>query len=142
MSRKAGDSQGWRWVSDGKGELRDRTMPPRRRAAPASSLHMREGEEEYLEPHAAAQDRQAPIPTISRCRSSSADGDKEETINTASALWTRPRSEITPEQYKEFYHHVGHSFDDPWLTLHAKAEGVLEYTSLSVRAVGEAVRPV
>jgi len=58
------------------------------------------------------------------------DGSKEETINTASALWTRPRSEITPEQYKEFYHHVGHSFDDPWLTLHNKAEGVLEYTNL------------
>jgi len=59
----------------------------------------------------------------------SADG-KEETINTASALWTRPRTEITQDQYREFYHHVGHSFDDPWLTLHAKAEGVLEYTSL------------
>ncbi len=45
-------------------------------------------------------------------------------------MWTRPRSEITQDQYKEFYHHVGHSFDDPWLTLHNKAEGVLEYTSL------------
>jgi len=43
---------------------------------------------------------------------------------------TRPRAEITAEQYKEFYHHVGHGFDDPWLTLHAKAEGVLEYTFL------------
>jgi molecular chaperone HtpG len=58
------------------------------------------------------------------------DAGKEETINTASALWTRPKSEVTQEQYNEFYHHVGHSFDDPWLTLHAKAEGVLEYTSL------------
>src|SRR5438874_1203136 len=58
------------------------------------------------------------------------DGNKEETINVASALWTRPRSEITPEQYKEFYHHVAHSFDEPWLTLHGKAEGVLEYSFL------------
>jgi molecular chaperone HtpG len=58
------------------------------------------------------------------------DGGKEETINTASALWTRPKSEITDEQYKEFYHHVGHSFDEPWLTLHNRAEGVLEYTNL------------
>src|SRR5258708_6272349 len=55
---------------------------------------------------------------------------KEEPINAASALWTRPRSEITPEQYKEFYHHVGHGFDEPWLTVHARAEGVLEYTYL------------
>ena len=59
-----------------------------------------------------------------------AEGNKEETINTASALWTRPRSEITQEQYKEFYHHVGHGFDEPWLTLHARAEGMLEYALL------------
>jgi tetratricopeptide (TPR) repeat protein len=51
-------------------------------------------------------------------------------IDTDSALWARSRSEVTQEQYNEFYHHVGHAFDDPWLTLHAKAEGVLEYTSL------------
>src|SRR6185312_3649868 len=51
-------------------------------------------------------------------------------LNTARALWTRPRSEITPEQYKEFYHHVAHSFDEPWLTLHNKAEGKIEYTNL------------
>ncbi|HUN52010.1 MAG TPA: molecular chaperone HtpG, partial [Candidatus Sulfotelmatobacter sp.] len=58
------------------------------------------------------------------------DGDKDETVNAASALWTRPKAEITAEQYKEFYHHVGHAFDEPWLTLHQKAEGKLEYTML------------
>jgi len=51
-------------------------------------------------------------------------------INTASALWTRPKNEITDEQYKEFYHHIGNVFDDPTLTLHWKAEGKFEYTSL------------
>ncbi len=70
------------------------------------------------------------IPTTSACRSCSQDGGREDTINTASALWTRPKAEITQEQYNEFYRHVGHGFDDPWLTLHNKAEGVLEYTSL------------
>src|SRR5438067_855549 len=45
-------------------------------------------------------------------------------------LGTIARSEITPEQYKELYHHVAHSFDEPWLTLHGKAEGVLEYSFL------------
>lgn len=54
----------------------------------------------------------------------------EETVNTASALWTRHKSEITPEQYKEFYHHISKNFDDPWLTLHFKAEGNIEYTGL------------
>ena len=54
----------------------------------------------------------------------------EETINTGSALWTRNKSEITQEQYKDFYQHISHNFDDPWLTLHFKAEGNIEYTSL------------
>ncbi|HXO02661.1 MAG TPA: molecular chaperone HtpG, partial [Stellaceae bacterium] len=93
------------------------------------ALHMREGDEEYLEPHRLRQvvktySDHIALPIVL------ADGNKDETINTASALWTRPRSEITEEQYKEFYHHVGHSFDEPWLTLHARAEGVVEYTYL------------
>ncbi len=54
----------------------------------------------------------------------------EETVNTASALWTRHKSEITEDQYKDFYHHVSKNFDDPWLTLHFKAEGNIEYTGL------------
>jgi molecular chaperone HtpG len=54
----------------------------------------------------------------------------EETINTGSALWTRNKGEITQEQYKEFYQHISHNFDEPWLTLHFKAEGSIEYTSL------------
>ena len=54
----------------------------------------------------------------------------EETINTGSALWTRNKSEITQEQYKDFYQHISHNFDDPWLTLHFKAEGNIEYTAL------------
>ena len=51
-------------------------------------------------------------------------------INEASAIWTRPKSEITEEQYKEFYHHVGHAFDDPFARVHFTAEGVLSYTAL------------
>ncbi len=53
-----------------------------------------------------------------------------ETINAASSLWTLPKKEITADAYKEFYHHVGHAFDDPWLTIHAVAEGIVSYTCL------------
>jgi molecular chaperone HtpG len=128
LSRKAGESQGWRWVSDGKGEF---TVEPFPDAARGTKIvvHLREGEDDYLDP--------ATLRRIVKTYSDHIglpiildEGGKSETINTASALWTRPRSEITAEQYKEFYHHVGHSFDDPWLTLHNKAEGVLEYTNL------------
>jgi molecular chaperone HtpG len=128
LSRKAGDSEGWRWVSDGKGSF---TIEPAANVPRGAriTLHMREGDEDYLEPHRIRQivktySDHIALPIVL------ADGNKEETINSASALWTRPRAEITAEQYKEFYHHVGHGFDEPWLTLHAKAEGVLEYTFL------------
>src|SRR5205807_2205264 len=128
LSRKAGDSEGWRWVSDGKGSF---TIEPAANVPRGAriTLHMREGDEDYLEAHRIRQivktySDHIALPIVL------ADGNKEETINSASALWTRPRAEITAEQYKEFYHHVGHSFDEPWLTLHARAEGVLEYTLL------------
>jgi molecular chaperone HtpG len=128
LSRKAGEGEGWRWVSDGTGTF---TIEPAANVPRGAriTLHMREGDAEFLEPHRLRQivktySDHIALPIVL------ADGNKEETINTASALWTRPRSEITPEQYKEFYHHVGHGFDEPWLTVHARAEGVLEYTYL------------
>ncbi len=128
LSRKAGEGEGWRWVSDGQGSF---TIEPAANVPRGAriTLHMREGDEEYLEPHRLRQivktySDHIALPIVL------AEGNKEETINTASALWTRPRAEITPEQYKEFYHHVGHGFDEPWLTVHARAEGVLEYTYL------------
>ncbi len=128
LSRKAGEDEGWRWVSDGQGSFTVEPAPNVPRGA-RITLHMREGDDEFLEPHRLRQivktySDHIALPIVL------ADGNKEETINTASALWTRPRSEITPEQYKEFYHHVGHGFDEPWLTVHARAEGVLEYTYL------------
>jgi molecular chaperone HtpG len=58
------------------------------------------------------------------------DEDADTRLNEASALWTRNKSEVDEQQYKEFYHHVAHAFDDPWLTLHFRAEGVIEYTGL------------
>lgn len=54
----------------------------------------------------------------------------EETVNSGSALWTRNKSEISEDQYKDFYQHISHNFDDPWLTLHYKAEGSIEYSAL------------
>ncbi len=128
LSRKAGEAEGWRWASDGKGEFTIEPLPEAARGA-TIVVHLREGEDEYLDPSklraiVKTYSDHVGLPIVLK------EGGKEETLNTASALWTRPRSEITAEQYKEFYHHVGHGFDDPWLTLHAKAEGVLEYTSL------------
>ncbi len=128
VTRKAGEEQGWRWVSDGRGEF---VIAPEAVAEPGTRviLHLREGADEYLE--AATLRRivktysdHIPLPIVL-----AAEGG-EETLNAASALWTRPKADITAEQYREFYHHVAHAFDDPWLTLHYKAEGAIEYTAL------------
>jgi molecular chaperone HtpG len=56
--------------------------------------------------------------------------DEDETVNQASALWARPKNDITEEQYKEFYKHVGHDFEDPLTWTHARVEGKTEYTQL------------
>lgn len=56
--------------------------------------------------------------------------DEDETVNQASALWARPKSEISDEQYQEFYKHVGHDFEPPLAYVHAKVEGRQEYTQL------------
>jgi molecular chaperone HtpG len=68
--------------------------------------------------------------------------DEDETVNQASALWARPKSEITDEQYKEFYKHVAHDFEDPLAYVHARVEGKQEYTQLLYIPAARAVRPV
>ena len=128
VSRKAGEAQAHSWSSDGKGEF---TVAPAEKAETGTriTLHIKEDEADYLMPVRLSHIVKTYADHIALPIVLMEDG-KEEVLNTASALWTRPKSEITPEQYKEFYHAVGHGFDDPWLTLHWKAEGKLEYTNL------------
>ncbi|MEK9970875.1 MAG: molecular chaperone HtpG, partial [Ferrovibrio sp.] len=128
ISRKAGEAQAWRWTSDGSGQF---TIGEAEKAGRGTAivLHLRKGEEEFLE--------QPRLSHIVRTYSDhialpvvlEAEGNSE-TLNSASALWARPKSEISDEQYQSFYHHVSHAFDDPWLTLHARAEGKLDYSLL------------
>ena len=127
-SRRAGEEQGWRWSSDGSGEFAIAEADKPTRGA-SVRLTLRKGEDSFLDP--------AVLERIVRTYSDhialpillARDG-KDETVNKASALWTRPRKEISADDYKEFYRHVGHAFDEPWTTLHWRAEGKLEYTTL------------
>lgn len=129
VTRKAGEDKGWTWVSDGKGEF---TVSPAENAGrgAAVTLKLRDEDKEFLDPFrlkaiVKRYSDHIAIPVLLK------DGDKEEeTVNAASALWTRSKSDITPEQYKEFYHHVAHAFDEPYAVLHNKAEGAIEYTNL------------
>lgn len=128
VTRKAGEDQAWIWRSDGRGEF---TIEEGKRDGRGTDviLHMNEGEDEFLDPQrirhiVRTYSDHIGVPIVLK------DGKKEETINTASALWTRDKKDITETQYKEFYHHVAHGFDDPWLTIHNKVEGVVAYTNL------------
>ena len=128
LTRKAGDEAGWRWESEGEGEFTVTEAPEAARGA-AITLKLREDARDFLDPATLRRiikrySDHIAIPVVL------VEDGKEETLNSANALWTRSKSEVTPEQYKEFYHHVAHAFDDPWMTLHYKAEGAIEYTGL------------
>jgi len=128
LTRKAGEDQAWLWASDGRGEF---TIDEATREVRGTTVtvHLNKDADEFTE--------EARLRGVVKKYSDHIGfpiliekDDTPETLNTASSLWTRPKKEITPDQYKEFYHHVGHTFDDPWLTLHNAVEGVLSYTSL------------
>lgn len=128
VTKKAGDKTGWRWESTGAGSFtieEDATAPD----GTAITLFLKKECTEYAEP--------LRLRTIVRQYSDhivfpielDVKG-KTEVINSASALWMRAKSDITEEQYRDFYRHITHSFDDAWMTLHYHAEGVIEYTAL------------
>ncbi|TQV79644.1 molecular chaperone HtpG [Denitrobaculum tricleocarpae] len=130
ISRRAGEDQAWSWVSDGRGEFTIGEAEDAPKRGTRITLHLREDQAEFADPMrlrtiVKTYSDHIPIPISLR------EGDKEpESLNTASAIWTRPKSEITDAQYTEFYHHVAHAFDEPWERMHFKAEGMIEYTGL------------
>jgi len=140
LTRRAGEQpdQGVRWESDGGGEFSVEMVAKPGRGTEIT-LHLREGEEDLLDgSRLRAIIRKYSdhiVQPIMMHKEEWQDGkqrklDDEETVNQASALWARPKSEITDEQYKEFYKHVGHDFDDPLAWTHARVEGRQEYTEL------------
>ena len=128
-SRKAGESQAWTWKSDGKGSFTIAESDADIRGT-RIVLHMRDDAKEFLESSRLRHIIQTYSDHIAVPIRLAEAGKDAETVNSASALWTRSRNEITEEQYTEFYHHVGHAFDKPWMTLHWRAEGRIEYTGL------------
>ncbi len=126
VSRQAGSEEAWCWRSDGRGEFAVEENAKDTRGTDVT-LYLKQGEDEFLK-----EDRLRAV--INRFSDHLALpihlNDDPKPANRASALWMRSKNEITPEQYKEFYHHVAHAFEDPALTMHWKAEGKIEYTGL------------
>jgi len=124
LTRKAGEDVAWLWSSDGKGEF---SVEPAERGSRGTTvtLHLKKEAKEYLE--------DARIQHIVKTYSDHIGFPVtlgEDTLNAASALWTRAPKDISEEQHTEFYHHIAQAFDQPWMTLHNKVEGLVSYTNL------------
>lgn len=135
VTRKAGlpANEGVRWESEGHGDYNIESVEKPGRGTDVI-LHLREGEDEllsgyYLRSIIRKYSDHIMLPIVM----TSEEKDKEDTdevVNQASALWTRSKSEITDEQYKEFYKHIAHDFSDPLAYVHSRMEGTHEYTLL------------
>ena len=140
-TRKAGTAaaEGVEWVSAGKGEYQIASIEKAGRGTEIT-LKLREGEDEFLNDWklrsiitSYSDHIDFPVVMDKTIEPEEEGGEttiEEETVNQASALWTRARSEISDDEYKEFYKHVGHDFEDPLDWNHSRVEGTNEYTSL------------
>ena len=142
VTRRAGltHEHGVRWESGGTGEYTLETVERAERGTEVT-LHLREGEDELADGarlRAIIRKYSDHITLPILMKKEEWDKDKrvyrttgeDETVNQASALWARPRSEITEEQYQEFYKHVAHDFEAPLAYSHHRVEGTKEYTQL------------
>ncbi|MDX8407427.1 MAG: molecular chaperone HtpG, partial [Mariprofundaceae bacterium] len=141
-TRRAGleKEHGVRWESNGDGEYALETVEKETRGTEII-LHLREDADEFLDPfrlksiiHKYADHIPFPIRMLGT-PVPAAEGEEEkpaeiETVNQASALWTRPKADLSAEDYNNFYKHIGHDFDDPLAYLHQRLEGKYEYTLL------------
>ncbi|ROQ56273.1 molecular chaperone HtpG [Pseudomonas putida] len=140
-SRRAGTpaSEGVHWSSKGEGEFEVATVDKAERGT-RIVLHLKKGEDEFadgwrLRNIIKKYSDHIALPIELPKEATAAEGEEQpavewETVNRASALWTRPRTEIKDEEYQEFYKHIGHDFENPLAWSHNKVEGKLEYTSL------------
>jgi molecular chaperone HtpG len=135
FTRRAGlgAEHGVHWESAGEGtySLENLEMADR---GTRVVLHMREDEDEFLDSFRIRHiikkySDHINLPILMKKEGEDA-GDELEPVNQASALWTRSKSEITDEEYKEFYKHVGHDFEDPQSWIHNQVEGTQSYTTL------------
>jgi len=129
ISKKAGEEQAWKWVSNGVDGF-EISESKRDVNGTDIKLFLKKDAKDYVDTIYLRQIIRTYSDHISYPIVLDLGKAGEETVNSASALWTRHKSEITQDQYKEFYHHISHNFDDPWMTLHFKAEGNIEYAGL------------
>jgi molecular chaperone HtpG len=138
ITRRAGSKEAIQWESSGEGDFTLETVEKAKRGTDVI-LHLREGEDEFLNDWKLKTiirkySDHITLPILMK-KSEWKDGeqvptDEDETVNKASALWARSKSDITEEEYNEFYKHVSHDFENPLAYSHSRVEGKQEYISL------------
>ncbi len=128
-SRRAGSEQASMWSSDGSGSF---TVTPVESAPRGTSivLHLKDDALEFLEDWKIESVVRTYSDHIAHPIMLSIGSETARQVNSANAIWTRPKADITPEQHKEFFGHISGSYSDPAITLHYRAEGRHEYTVL------------
>ncbi len=133
-TQKAGTSIGTLWESQGDGTYSIDEIPRAEGHGTTLTLHLKKfAEEEEVEDFTDAMTLKSLVKKYSdfiaypiRMKGE----NEEETLNSQKALWLKTPSEVTPEEYKDFYHHVSHDWNDPLKTIHYKAEGTMEFNAL------------
>jgi len=132
LSRKAGTDKSWKWISDGKSgyniEKGEKTN-----SGTELILHLKKDAKEFLEGtriQFVVRKYSDHISYPVKMLEVSKKDAKEETINEASALWTRAPKDIKEKQYEDFFSHIGAGFGKPLLTMHNNTEGTVSYTNL------------
>ncbi len=143
-TRKAGETEAVRWESAGDGDYTIETVEKDSRGTEIV-LHLKEGEDEFLDSYRLRSiitkfsdhislpiimDKEIPAEKDEEGNETAPARVEDETVNSASALWTKSKDEISDEEYNEFYKHVGHDYQDPLAHVHSKVEGTNEYTLL------------
>jgi molecular chaperone HtpG len=144
ITRKAGEEKAYKWTSDGKGAY-EISEAERDSFGTTVTLHLNEEGKEYasrwqIENVIKKYSNHVAFPIFLHYTATEFEGegeerkekkeDKIEQINSASAMWKRPKSELSDEDYKEFYKTLTHDYDEPLFWLHTQAEGTQEYTTL------------
>ena len=143
-TRRAGETEAVRWESAGEGDYTIESVEKESRGTEIV-LHLKEGEDEFLDGYRLRSivkkfsdhismpiimDKEIPAETDEEGNETAPARVEDETVNSASALWTKSKEDISDDDYKEFYKHVGHDFQDPLSHIHSKVEGTNEYTLL------------
>ena len=132
LSKKAGTDKSWKWISDGKSGY-NIEKSDKKNSGTELILHLKKDAKEFLEGtriQFVVRKYSDHISYPVKMLEVSKKDAKEETINEASALWTRAQKDIKEKQYEDFFSHIGAGFGKPLLTMHNNTEGTVSYTNL------------